>query len=99
MTWKAPESNSGFPVTGYFVNQAEKESSHWLHCNKEPVCDTKYKVTDLIEDTEYIFRIVAVNKIGEGLPGPKSVPVLAEDPLVRLCFMKGSINFSEKNIS
>ena len=46
----------------------------------------KYKVTDLIEDTEYIFRIVAVNKIGEGLPGPESVPVQAKDPFGKTLF-------------
>ena len=86
LTWKAPESDGGSPVTCYFVNRAQKESCHWLHCNKKPVCDTKYKVTDLIEDTEYIFRIVAVNKTGEGLPGPESVPVLAEDPFGKTVF-------------
>lgn len=37
-------------------------------------------VTDLVEDTEYEFRIIAVNKVGEGPPGPKSKPVLAKDP-------------------
>ena len=86
LTWKAPESDGGSPVTGYFVDRAHKGSSHWLHCNKEPVCDTKYKVTDLIEDTEYIFRIVVVNKIGEGLPGPESVPVWVKDPFGKSMF-------------
>ncbi len=48
--------------------------------NKEPVPDLTHKVTDLIEDTEYVFRIVAVNKVGEGPPGPQSANVLAKDP-------------------
>ena len=80
LTWQPPESDGGSPVTGYFIERAQKVSSRWLRCNKEPISDTKYKVTDLIEDTEYIFRIVAVNKVGEGPPGPESVPVGAKDP-------------------
>ena len=86
LTWKAQERDGGSPVTGYVIKRAQKGSSHWLCCNKQPVSDTKYKVTDLIEDTEYIFRIVAVNKIGEGLPGPESVPVKAKDPFGKTVF-------------
>ena len=86
LTWKAPESDGGSPVTGYIIQQAQKGSSHWLCCNKEPVSDTEYKVTNLIEDTEYIFRIVPVNKIGEGQPGLESVPVQAKDPFGKTVF-------------
>ena len=99
LTWKAPESDGGSPVTGYFIERAQKGSSRWLRCNKQPVSDTNYKVTDLIEDTEYIFRIVAVNKIGEGPPGPESVPVRAKDPFGKNMFLlTEAITFLIKNI-
>ena len=39
-----------------------------------------YTVTELIEDNEYEFRVIALNKVGEGPPGPKSAPVKAKDP-------------------
>ncbi len=55
--------------------------------NKEPVPDMTHKVTDLIEDTEYVFRIVAVNKVGEGPPGPQSANVLAKDPWRKYLFV------------
>ena len=88
LMWKAPESDGGSTITGYLIEQTQKGSTQWVHCNEEPVSDTNYEITDLIEDTEYIFRIVAVNKIGEGPPGPESVPVLAKDPFGRIEFYK-----------
>jgi titin len=39
-----------------------------------------YQAEELIEGTEYCFRVVAVNKVGESEPGPASQPVLAKDP-------------------
>ena len=86
LTWTAPESDGGSPIIGYFIERAQKGSSRWLRVNKEPVPDKSHKVTDLIEDNEYIFRIVAVNKIGEGPPGPESKPVKAKDPWGRKDF-------------
>ncbi len=38
------------------------------------------QATDLVEGNEYQFRIVAVNKVGEGEPGPASQPITARDP-------------------
>ena len=100
LTWKSPESDGGSTITGYFIERAQKGSSRWLRCNKQPVSDTKYKATDLIEDTEYIFRIVAVNKIGEGPPGPESVPVRAKDPFGKNVFvLNEAITFLTKNMS
>ena len=84
LTWKAPENDGGSPIIGYFIERAQTGSSRWLRCNKEPVSDKTYKVTDLIEDNEYVFRIVAVNKVGEGPPGPLSANVKAKDPWGKL---------------
>ncbi len=67
-------------MTGYFVERCTAGSSRWLRVNRDAVSDTTLKVPDLIEDTEYEFRVVAVNKIGEGPPGPKSAPITAADP-------------------
>ena len=80
MSWQPPENDGGSPVIGYFIERAQTRSTRFLRCNKQPVPDTTYKVTDLIEDTEYVFRIVAINKVGEGPPGPQSANVKAKDP-------------------
>ena len=80
LTWRPPTEDGGSPVTGYFIERAAADSTRWLRVTREPISETKHKVTDLIEDNKYKFRIVAVNKVGEGPPGPESGPVHAKDP-------------------
>ena len=80
MTWQPPEEDGGTPVTGYFVERKTTESSRWLKITKGTLAETNLEVKDLIEGTEYVFRVTAVNKVGEGPPGPSSKPVVAKDP-------------------
>lgn len=80
LTWAAPEDDGGTPVTGYYIERATAGSSRWLRVNKDSVAEANYAVKGLIEGTEYVFRIVAENKVGEGEPGPQSKPLLAKDP-------------------
>ncbi len=67
-------------MTGYFIERSTPASARWLRITKEPVEGTTYESKDLVEGTEYEFRVVAINKVGEGPPGPKSKPILAKDP-------------------
>ena len=80
LTWKAPEETGGTDITGYFIERSTAGSSRWLRITKDAIPEREYEVRDLVEGNEYTFRIVAVNKVGEGPPGPKSKPVLAKDP-------------------
>ena len=84
LTWEAPEDDGGSPVTGYFLDRRPTESSRWLRVTKDQIPELTNSVTDLIEDTEYVFRVVAANKIGEGPPGPESKPFVAKDPWSKL---------------
>ena len=80
LSWKAPEEDGGAPVTGYYIERCTTSSSRWLRITKASIPDTCYEVKELIEDTEYVFRITAENKVGEGPAGPKSEPVVAKNP-------------------
>jgi hypothetical protein len=81
LSWSAPSEDGGAPITGYHVERAtSKASARWLRVTKAPSTDTSLKATDLIEDNEYVFRVIAENKVGAGPPGPESDPVLAKDP-------------------
>ena len=42
--------------------------------------ELKLKVEELVEDNEYIFRVIAENKVGPGEPSQPSKPVMARDP-------------------
>ena len=80
LTWKEPESDGGTPVTGYHVERMSKGSARWLKITKAPVPELKYEVKDLVEGTEYQFRVFAENKVGPGKPCEPTKPMVAKDP-------------------
>ncbi|MBZ3868933.1 Immunoglobulin superfamily member 22 [Sciurus carolinensis] len=81
ITWNAPAQDGGAPVLGYIVERRKKGSNLWVPVNKDPVQGTKYTVDGLLEDTEYEFRVIAVNKAGPGQPSMPSSSVVAKDPV------------------
>ncbi|XP_033718507.1 immunoglobulin superfamily member 22 [Tursiops truncatus] len=81
ITWNAPTQDGGAPVLGYIVERRKKGSNLWVPFNKDPIQGTKYTVDGLLEDTEYEFRVVAVNKAGPGQPSMPSSSVVAKDPV------------------
>lgn len=46
-----------------------------------PISGTKCTVNGLLEDTEYEFRVIAVNKAGPGQPSVPSSSVVVKDPV------------------
>ena len=80
VTWKAPEDDGGSPITGYVVERSLAASARWLRVNKQAVAELKLKVEELVEDNEYIFRVIAENKVGPGEPSQPSKPVMARYP-------------------
>ena len=83
LTWEPPASDGGSPVIGYHVERRQVGSSRWLKINKDIIPDLTYDVNDLIEGTEYEFRIMAENKIGVGPPSETTSPITAKDPYGR----------------
>ncbi|ESO99761.1 hypothetical protein LOTGIDRAFT_141663, partial [Lottia gigantea] len=80
LTWVPPENDGGSPVTGYLIEKKTKTSPRWTKCNKSPVRDTIYTVTDLIENDDYEFRIMAENAAGAGKATQAIGPIKAKDP-------------------
>jgi titin len=58
LSWTAPASDGGSPVTGYRVS---KDGENW-----ESVTGTSYTFTGLTNGTGYVFHVKAVNSVGEG---------------------------------
>ena len=87
VTWKTPESDGGSPITGYVVERSLAASARWLRVNKQPVTELKLKVEELVEDNEYMFRVLAENKVGPGEPSQPSKPVMARDPWRMYCLI------------
>ena len=80
LSWRAPEENGGNPVIGYHVERTCCDVIRWFRVNQDVVQDVTYTATNLMEGTEYFFRISAVNAAATGPAGEKSDRILAKDP-------------------
>ena len=80
LTWQPPAFDGGSPVTGYYVERCVSTSTRWLKVTKEAISELTFSDTEVIEDNEYSYRIMAENKVGVGAPCSPTKPVIAKDP-------------------
>jgi titin len=80
LAWDEPSKDGGSPITGYYVERRQPFSTRWTRVNKKPIASTSYTVKDVVEDTEYEFRIVAENKAGCGKPDEIERKIRTKDP-------------------
>lgn len=79
--WLKPESDGGSEISTYLVDKREKRSLRWTRVNKDyTIYDTRLKVTGLMENSEYQFRITAVNAAGNSEPSEASQYILCKEP-------------------
>ncbi|XP_069384393.1 immunoglobulin superfamily member 22 [Paralichthys olivaceus] len=81
VSWTPPAHDGGAAVEGYILERRKKGSNMWLQVNKELLTDTKFLVDGLVDDVEYEFRVISVNRAGAGCPSTVSNAVLAKDPI------------------
>lgn len=58
-----------------------KGFGNWTAVNATPVAGTTFTVPNLIEDSEWEFRVVAVNDAGPGKPSKSTGPHRVRDPV------------------
>lgn len=79
LAWSRPKDDGGSAITGYFVEYKVVSAETWSR-QETKVTSTMFTVPGLTPDTDYQFRIVAVNDIGESEAGPVSDLVTCKDP-------------------
>ncbi|XP_053563150.1 myomesin-3 [Bombina bombina] len=78
LQWEPPIYTGNSPVTGYFIEQCEEGSEQWKRINEKPMSDTHFKISGLETGKCYLFRVLAVNSEGTGVPSLPCDPVVAE---------------------
>ena len=66
LSWAAPESDGGSPITNYLVEMKVKGDRKWKSLTAgQQHTDTTFTVTGLKEETDYEFHVTAENKAGQ----------------------------------
>ena len=67
LSWSAPASNVGVPVTDYSIQYSGDGGSSWQTFSHAASSATSATVKGLTNGTGYLFRVAAVNDVGSGL--------------------------------
>lgn len=92
ITWQPPANDGGSKITGYIVERQTDNSNRWIRQTKAPVAELVYKADNLMEGSEYTYRVIAVNQRGESAPSEPSQSFTAKKPY-------GKCQVNSKNIS
>ena len=68
LSWKHSEDDGGKPLSVYLIEQRAPTKSYWTKCGTAKADTASFKVTDLNQDSEYYFRITAINDEGKSQP-------------------------------
>src|SRR6185437_15041216 len=80
LSWAAPGSDGGSPVTGYNVYQGTSPGGETGPVNGSSLVTSPYTVTNLVNGVTYYFRVTAVNGVGEGKSSVEAQAVPATVP-------------------
>ena len=67
LKWSPPIHDGGSKITGYIIEGRESSGS-WYRLNDYNVTDTTFTATDLTTNSDYEFRVFAVNAVGKSEP-------------------------------
>ncbi|KAF3843851.1 hypothetical protein F7725_002700 [Dissostichus mawsoni] len=66
LTWTLPEQSGGAEIDTFHLEKRDKDSVRWTKCNRQKLTDNHFKVTGLMTDHFYEFRVAAENEAGMG---------------------------------
>lgn len=68
LEWQPPTDDGGSPLTGYILEKREASRPTWTRIERLNPNKTAFKVQNLLEGSEYSFRVSAENKHGTSAP-------------------------------
>ena len=72
--WTRPRHDGGSPILGYYIEK-KMLGGGWTKGCHSMVNDLSYKVSGLTENSDYEFKVAAVNAAGQGPWSPPSDPI------------------------
>lgn len=75
--WDPPEENGGAMVTSYVMEKRSRLNRNWRKATTEKIFGTQFRASCLQEGQEYVFRVAAVNQVGQGDFSQASLPAFA----------------------
>lgn len=85
VNWEEPEDDGGSPITGYWLERKETTGKRWTRVTRDPIrpmgLGESFVVSGLVEGSQYLFRVSAINAAGPGLASPPTDPIFARDPI------------------
>nr|KAG5709145.1 hypothetical protein BaRGS_028601 [Batillaria attramentaria] len=81
LKWEKPRNDGGSKITGYVIEKREKGMSMWTKANDFNVTDNNFTISNLAENSEYEFRIAAVNAAGTGEPSLACAPIKIKEKI------------------
>uniref|UniRef100_A0A3Q0QPL8 Titin n=1 Tax=Amphilophus citrinellus TaxID=61819 RepID=A0A3Q0QPL8_AMPCI len=82
LTWEKPDHDGGSRITGYAVEMQGRGSEMWTQVMRN-VSELRFRVTGLLENHSYEFRVAAENAAGVGMPSVPTVYYKALDPVFK----------------
>uniref|UniRef100_A0A8B9ZFX3 Titin n=2 Tax=Anas TaxID=8835 RepID=A0A8B9ZFX3_ANAPL len=83
ITGVTAEKYGGSEILGYILEKRDKEGIRWTRCNKRLISELRYRVTGLIENHDYEYRVSAENAAGLSEPSLPSTYYKACDPIYK----------------
>lgn len=78
LQWSIPETDGGSPIKAYVIEKREKDTGKWIRALEVPSTQLAATVPHLDENTEYEFRVRAVNEAGPSEPSKPSKSVITK---------------------
>lgn len=68
LEWKKPKDDGGRPILRYIIEHRAITRMSWTKSGTVNGDTTTFTAPDLLEGTEYLFRVIAVNEQGQSQP-------------------------------
>jgi len=80
LAWEPPANDGGSPIKGYYIEKSSGYSSRFVKVTRDSISNTSKTFSDLVEGTEYEYRVLAENEAGVSKPSETTGVFVAKDP-------------------